>query len=82
MIDVNKTPRHDWERELQELQRKHDATVNRDRRNSLPVKILLFGVVMLALVIMCFKVWPHSSAECYKLYVMLGEAIGAWCYSI
>ena len=40
MIDVNKTPKHEWERTLQELQRKYDA--------------VLVVVVVLALIIMVF----------------------------
>jgi len=52
MIDANKEPRHDWERTLQELQRKHDvavASINHSHRNRL---ILLVVVVVLALIIM------------------------------
>jgi len=57
MIDANKTPQYEWERELQKLQWEHDATVagiNRDHRNRM---ILLAVVVVLSLVIMCFGAW-------------------------
>jgi hypothetical protein len=52
MIEVNKEFQHEWERELQGLQRKHNATVvsiNRGHRNRM---ILLVVVVVLSLIIM------------------------------
>jgi len=56
MIDANKTPQYEWERELQKLQWEHDATVagiNRDHRN----RMILLAVVVILSLVMCFGAW-------------------------